>query len=87
MNISKDTVFGVIGLGVLGGSYVRALSSGGYTVKGIDINAETLAIAEENGWISEGSADPRLIADCDIVISCLYPHAFIKNLTAETHLL
>ncbi len=87
MNISKDTVFGVIGLGVLGGSYVRALSSAGYTVKGIDINAETLAIAEENGWISEGSADPRLIADCDIVISCLYPHAFIQWIRTYGHVL
>lgn len=76
--IEKNTKFAVIGLGVLGGSYVEALSKAGYSCIGVDINKDTLAYAIEKGWITEGSDDPSIIQDCDIVVSCLYPHTFVS---------
>lgn len=76
--IDKNTKFAVIGLGVLGGSYIEALSNKGYECIGVDVDEETLKYAKEKGWIKEGSSDPSIIQDCDVVISCLYPHVFIE---------
>lgn len=76
--ITDTTVFGIIGLGVLGGSYAKALSAKHYKVLAVDINTSALQEAEKNGWITEGSTDPSLLSACDIVVSCLYPHTFIN---------
>ncbi len=76
--ISKSVKIAVIGLGMIGGSYVSGLNSAGYSVVGIDIDDETIRKAKDFGWIVEGGSDPALVGDCDIVISALYPTAFIK---------
>ena len=39
---------------------------------------DALQTALSNGWITEGDTDPAMIKDSDIVISCLYPHTFVK---------
>lgn len=75
--IESNTVFAVIGLGVLGGSYVEALSKKGYTCIGVDINEDSLSYAKEKSWIKQGSTDPSIISQADIVVSCLYPHTFV----------
>ncbi len=76
--IDKNTVFAVIGLGVLGGSYVQGLSRKGYSCIGIDIDENALDYAKEKGWITKGSTDPKDVKDADVVISCLYPKTFVK---------
>ncbi len=76
--IDKNTVFAVIGLGVLGGSYVQGLSRKGYSCVGIDIDENALDYAKEKGWITKGSTDPKDVKDADVVISCLYPKTFVK---------
>lgn len=76
--IDAKTKFAVVGLGVLGGSYIQALSKQGYSIIGIDTDEETLAYAKENGWITEGSTDPSTVKDADLVICCLYPHVFVE---------
>ena len=76
--IDAKTKFAVVGLGVLGGSYVQALSKRGYHITGVDTDEKTLAYAKENGWITEGSTDPSCVMDADIVICCLYPHVFVE---------
>lgn len=76
--IDRKTVFAVIGLGVLGGSYVQALSQKGYACIGVDVNQDSIDVALKNGWIVKGSQDPSVVQEADIVISCLYPHAFVK---------
>ncbi len=76
--IDKNTVFAVIGLGVLGGSYVQGLSRKGYSCIGIDIDENALDYANEKGWITKGSTDPKDVKDADVVISCLYPKTFVK---------
>lgn len=76
--IDQTTTFAVIGLGVLGGSYVQALSSKGYSCIGIDIDKSALAYAKKMHWITEGSIDPSLVQKADIVISALYPHTFVQ---------
>ncbi|NLH63633.1 MAG: prephenate dehydrogenase [Erysipelotrichaceae bacterium] len=76
--IEPDTKFAIVGLGVLGGSYVQALSKKGYCCIGIDIDEEAIQYAMKNHWIAEGGTDSSLIQKADIVISCLYPHVFVQ---------
>jgi prephenate dehydrogenase len=76
--IDQNTTFAVIGLGVLGGSYVEGLSKKGYSCVGIDIDESAIDYAKEKGWIIKGGTDPRLVEKADIVVSCLYPKAFVQ---------
>ena len=75
----------VVGLGVIGGSYVQAMHGLGYDVYGVDCNEETLALAKKQGYIKEGYVDGHdIIAKSDMTIICLYPSLvldFIKNHT------
>ena len=41
----------VVGLGVVGGSFVKALKGQGHEVYGVDVDEETLAIAKADGCI------------------------------------
>ena len=75
----NNTAIGIVGLGVLGGSYAEALHCAGYQhIIGLDVDPEAVNTAKEYGWIEAGSQDPKILADCDIVISCLYPGTFVR---------
>lgn len=73
----------VVGLGVIGGSFVKALKGKGYEVYGIDTDQQTLDMAKEEGCIIEGYLDGKdIIPETDLTIICLYPSLvldFIKN--------
>ena len=43
----------VVGLGVIGGSYVQAMHGLGYDVYGVDCNEETLALAKKQGILKK----------------------------------
>ena len=79
MKFDKDTKILIVGLGLIGGSYAEALSSGGYEVGAIDCNADSIAFALEKGWISSGRADTdgEYIGKFDLIVFALYPHFFI----------
>ena len=64
----------VVGLGVIGGSFVKALKGKGYEVYGIDTDQQTLDMAKEEGCIIEGYLDGKdIIPETDLTIICLYP--------------
>ena len=64
----------VVGLGVVGGSFVKALKGQGHEVYGVDVDEETLARAKADGCIKEGFVDGReIIKRSDMTIVCLYP--------------
>ena len=73
----------VVGLGVVGGSFVKALKGQGHEVYGVDVDEETLARAKADGCIKEGFVDGReIIKKSDMTIICLYPSLvldYIKN--------
>ena len=75
----------VVGLGVVGRSFVKALKGQGHEVYGVDINEETLARAKADGCIKEGFVNgDEIIKQSDMTIICLYPSLvldFIKNHT------
>ena len=85
--ISTDFKITIVGLGLLGGSYASGLAKKGYKVKAIDINQEYLEHALANKWIVEGSDDPSLVSDADLVIFCLYPNTLIEWLKNHQKLL
>lgn len=73
----------VVGLGVIGGSFVKALKGQGHQVYGVDINQEALDKAKAEADIIEGYKDGKdIIPKSDLTIICLYPSLvleFIKN--------
>lgn len=83
--IQNNTVFAIVGLGVLGGSYVQALSAKGYHCIGIDINEQSIETALEKEWIVKGGTDPSLVKEADIVVCALYPHVFIEWVRKNQH--
>lgn len=73
----------VVGLGVVGGSFVKALKGLGHQVYGIDIDKGTLQKAKDEGYIIEGYQNgDKIISKSDLTIICLYPSLvldFIKD--------
>ena len=72
--ISKGNIL-IVGLGLMGGSYARALSRLGYHVAAIDTREESIDFALREGIIMDGDTSVRshLISEADAVIFGLYP--------------
>ena len=75
----------IVGLGLMGGSYARALHRVGFHVNAIAHKQEDIDYALSEGFIDRGAAfpDPELIADAELVIFALYPHVFKEWITAN----
>ena len=69
----------IVGLGLIGGSYARALTDRGYYVTAITGRQKTIDYAMSVGMIAKGAAhpDPALIAEADLVVFALYPAVFL----------
>jgi prephenate dehydrogenase len=80
MNLNKETKILIIGLGVIGGGYAKALSEKGYNVRCITKESSDVRYGLEHGMISYGTTDiePELIAESEIIIFAIYPTAFIE---------
>lgn len=78
--IDQNKRFLIVGLGLLGGSYAKALKQKGYSVSAITRSQSTIDYALERGWIDRGSTeeDPALIGQADFVVFGLYPHTMIQ---------
>lgn len=70
----------IVGLGLLGGSYAKALTKKGFDVKVITLSQDDIDYAVGEGFISGGTTevDPELIANSQLIIFALYPHTFIE---------
>ena len=75
MKLTNDKQILIVGLGLIGGSYAKALTKKGYRVTAITRSEETIAYALKHGIIAEGTTqiDPRLIGNADLVVFALYP--------------
>lgn len=75
MKLTTDKKILIVGLGLIGGSYAKALVKKGYRVSAITRSASTIEYALAHGIISEGTTDidPRLIGSADIIVFALYP--------------
>ena len=89
MNINEVKNILIVGLGLLGGSYAKALTKKGFNVKVITLNQEDIDYARDQGFIAGGTTnvDPVLIAQSQLIIFALYPHVFIQWIEKHGHLI
>lgn len=89
LNQNKQVRLLIVGLGLLGGSYAKALTEKGYTVNAISRRQSTIDYALSHGMIASGSItpDPQLIQSADMIIFGLYPHTLIEWLAENGHLI
>lgn len=85
--ISKGHVL-IVGLGLIGGSYAKALNRLGFTVSAIDARKEAIDYALEMHIIDNGSCepDPELISAADAIVFALYPRVFTEWVEKWQHL-
>ena len=72
--VNKSNVL-IVGLGLMGGSYAKAIKRIGHNVLAIDKDKEAIKYGLEAGIIDEGSDkdDAELISKADCIIIALYP--------------
>lgn len=63
---------GVVGLGLIGGSFAKAYADAGVKVFGADADKRSLAAAMAEGCVA-GVLDESSVAQCDLVVVALYP--------------
>ena len=78
VNVSKKIL--IVGLGLLGGSYARALKRFGFSISALTLEQESIDYALREGIIDKGSTtlDGDMIGEADLVIFALYPHVFVE---------
>ena len=79
MKIDQDTRFLIVGLGLLGGSYAKALKKQGFSVEAVTRSQSTSDYALEQGIIDGGAAfpDPEIIGRADFVVLAMYPQTLL----------
>ena len=75
----SDSRILIVGLGLIGGSYAKALKRLGYHVTAIDTRKAAIDYALENHIISDGytEVEPEVVSSADAVIFGLYPKVFL----------
>ena len=79
MKEEKEMVAGVVGLGLIGGSFAKAYHVAGHKVLAREIDKSVLGFAELSDAV-DGELTKENIKDCDIVIICVYPQAVVDFL-------
>lgn len=80
LNKNADTIVLIVGLGLLGGSYARALKKKGYTVYAIEKRQEALTYALDQGIIDKGSTgvEEAMLQEAQMTVFALYPHILLS---------
>ena len=78
VDVSKKIL--IVGLGLLGGSYAKALKRFGFHIAAITKEQSSINYALREGIIDEGSTklDEKMIGEADLVVFALYPHVFVE---------
>ena len=71
---------GIVGLGLMGGSFAKAYHEAGWTVLAHNRSRDTLELSMLNGVVDR-ELTAETIGSCDLVIIALYPQATIDYLT------
>ena len=87
VDVSKKIL--IVGLGLLGGSYAKALKRFGFHISAITKEQSSIDYAIQENLIDEGSVqlDERMIGEADLVIFALYPHVFVEWIAKNQSLL
>lgn len=72
-------IVGVVGLGLIGGSFAKAYAKDGHTVYAYDIDNSILKFSILSGVVTDELTNDKL-SQCDLILICTYPQAAIKYL-------
>lgn len=80
MELNRNTEILIVGLGVIGGGYARALTRQGYRVSCITKERGDIDYAVAHGIIHSGYTEPRpeILAAAELVVLALYPHTAVE---------
>lgn len=70
-------IVGIVGIGLIGGSFAKAYSASGHTVLACDKDKTVLDFAKIYGAVKDELTDENL-KDCDLILVCTYPEAALK---------
>lgn len=86
--ISKDKNILIVGLGLIGGSYARALTKQGYKVSAITRTQSSIDYAVKENIINNGFSyvDEDTVKSADIIVFALYPEVFYDWIYKYQHL-
>ncbi len=70
---------GVFGLGLIGGSFVKAYHAAGWTVLAHNRSQSVLDFAKLSGDV-DGELTRENISDCDLILLTIYPEAAVETL-------
>ena len=88
MKLNKNMKILIVGLGLMGGSYARALHRRGYSISAITKDQTSIDFALSRGIIDKGTTEIEadIIGEADLIVFALYPHVFVKWLEENQHL-
>ena len=72
-------IVGIVGLGLIGGSFAKAYAAAGHDVLGMEKDASVLEFARMSEAVS-GELTEENVGRCDLVLLCVYPEAALKVL-------
>ncbi len=80
MKLNQNTHILIVGLGVIGGGYAKALTEKGFSVRCITKEQKDIDYAIAHGIIKEGfiEVDPAVVAWADLVVMAVYPHILLE---------
>ena len=70
-------IVGIVGLGLIGGSFAKAYAAAGHDVLGMERDASVLEFARMSEAVS-GELTEENVGRCDLVLLCVYPEAALK---------
>lgn len=79
-------IVGVVGLGLIGGSFAKAYKKDGHTVLAADKDKSILKFAMLNGTVDKELEKDNL-KDCDLILLCTYPKAAVEFLEQNGELI
>ena len=72
-------VLGIVGLGLIGGSFAKAYKRTGHTVYAAEMDTQILKFAEIDGNV-DGELTRDRLKECDLILLCIYPGAALNFL-------
>ncbi len=89
MKLEKDSRILIVGLGLIGGSYAKALKKQGFRVTAIDTRPEAIAYALRENIVDEGytAVKEEAVRSATLVVFALYPKVFTAWIADHQHLL
>ena len=79
-------IIGILGLGLIGGSFAKAYHEAGWQVLALDADPSTQEFAQLSGAVDGPLTDDKLAA-CDLILLAAYPAASIAYFKEKAHLM